>query len=173
MGLQKILNKQEIWIVDPLLDRPSFYFSLFLVEKRSGGLRSIFNLKSLKFSVFPPPFRMGTLQSVLVLLREYIHLSQAAALPSLENTGMWALSLDLEDAYVYSVMVQWTRYRCSPLASQQPQGLSLIWVVGTFLKTCGFNTFQYLNDSLLGGKSYQLALQYRDLMQIACRKSGS
>ena len=32
MGLQKILNKQASWILDPLLNRPSFYFSLRRLE---------------------------------------------------------------------------------------------------------------------------------------------
>ena len=67
-GLRKMLEKRAIKIVDPLLDGPGFYSSLFLVEKRSGGWRPILNLKELNVAVTPPSVKMDTLQSVLVSL---------------------------------------------------------------------------------------------------------
>ena len=94
-GLRKMLEKRAIKIVNPLLDGPGSYSSLFLVEKRSGGRRPILNLKELNISVTPPSFKMDTLQSVLVSLGEDIRLSQTTNELYL-GQGMWAVSLDLE-----------------------------------------------------------------------------
>ena len=99
-GLQKMLGKWAItWIIDVLLDGPGFYSSLLLVEKRSGGWRPILNSKSLNLCVVPPSFWMDVPHYPLVSLWEDIHPSQAAA--GLENTGLWAVSLDLEDPSFY------------------------------------------------------------------------
>ena len=99
-GLRKMLEKRAIKIVDPLLDGPGFYSSLFLVEKRSGGWRPILNLKELNVPVKPPSFKMDTLQSVLVSLGEDIRQSQSANTLG-SGQDMWAVSLDLEDAYFH------------------------------------------------------------------------
>ena len=80
-----------------------------------------------------PSFRMETLQSVLVSLGKYIHLSQAAAGCLLSQ---WDGTVD--------------QLKVLPFGLSTARGLSLIWVVGTFPKTCGFNLFQYLDDSLFG-----------------------
>ena len=70
------------------------------MEKRSGGWRPILNLKELNVAVKPPSFKMDTLQSVLVSLGEDIRLSQSANTLG-SGQDMWAVSLDLEDAYFH------------------------------------------------------------------------
>ena len=99
-GLRKMLERRAMKIVDPLLDGPDFYSSLFLVEKRPGGWRPILNLKELNILVTPPSFKMDTLQSVVVSLGKDIRLSQSANMLN-PGQGIWAVSLDLEDAYFH------------------------------------------------------------------------
>ena len=178
-GLRKMLEKRAIKIVDPLLDGPRFYSSLFLVEKRSGGWRPILNLKELNISVTPLSFKMDTLQSVLVSLGEDIRLSQAANVLN-PGQGMWAVSLDLEDAYFHVAIDpcdrKYLRFAYDGTVYEfqvLPFGLStaprtftcLVRAVGSYLKTCRVNLFQYLDDWLVVGGSYDLTLQYRYLVR--------
>lgn len=185
-GLRKMLEKRAVKIVDPLLDGPGFYSSLFLVEKRSGGWRPILNLKELNVAVKPPSFKMDTLQSVLVSLGEDIRLSQSANTLG-SGQDMWAVSLDLEDAYFHVAIDprdrKYLRFAYDGTVYEfqvLPFGLStaprtftrLVRAVGAYLKTCGVNLFQYLDDWLVVGGSYDLTLQYRYLVRTCVQEIG-
>src|SRR5207253_88437 len=68
---------------DPLT--PGFYSPLFVVPKKTGGSRLIFNLKNLNKFVVTHRFKMETLRSVKECLRP----------------GEYTVSVDLEDAYLH------------------------------------------------------------------------
>ena len=175
-GLHKMLLKKAIVQLDPSTIGPGFCSSLFLVEKRSGGWRPILNLKRLNEGVKPPKFRMDTLQSVLNTLGADIKLYRDGCPPGAEVSGPWAVSLDLQDAYFHvPVDPRDTKYLRFAYDGEifeiqvLPFGLStaprtftrLVRAVGAYLKTLGINVFQYLDDWLVVGETYQLALSYR------------
>lgn len=64
---------------------PGFYSPIFLVPKKTGGRRLIFNLKCLNQCLDVPHFKMETLLSVREALRQ----------------GHWSVSIDLQDAYLH------------------------------------------------------------------------
>ena len=186
-GLHKMLLKKAIVQLDPSMIGPGFYSSLFLVEKRSGGRRPILNLKRLNEGVKPPKFRMDTLQSVLNTLGADIKLYRDGCPPGAEVSGPWAVSLDLQDAYFHvPVDPRDTKYLRFAYDGEifefqvLPFGLStaprtftrLVRAVGAYLKTLGINVFQYLDDWLVVGETYQLALSYRDTVRWVTQRVG-
>ena len=81
-----MLTKKAIVQVN---DFPSLCLSpIFVVPKRSGGLRVILNLKQLNLFIPPQHFRMENLPVVLP------HLS----------ADDWAVTIDLSDAYLHVPM---------------------------------------------------------------------
>src|SRR5207253_1494698 len=64
---------------------PGFYSPLFVVPKKTGGSRLIFNLKKLNLFVVPHRFKMETLRSVRECLQP----------------GEFTVSVDLQDAYLH------------------------------------------------------------------------
>ena len=66
------------------LPLPGFYSRLFVVMKASGSWRPVIDLSTLNLRVLKSPFKMETLQSVLLSVRH----------------GNWMVSLDLKDAYL-------------------------------------------------------------------------
>ena len=97
-----------------------------------------------------------------------------------EVPGPWAVSLDLQDAYYHvAVDTRYTKYLRFTYDGEifefqvLPFGLSttprtftpLVRAVGAYLKTLGINVFQYLDDWLVVGETYQLALTYRDTVR--------
>ena len=79
--VEKILSKDALEIVlDP---GPGFYSRLFLVEKVTGGWRPVIDLSHLNEFVLLTPFKMETVTSVLLSIRE----------------GDFLASIDLKDAY--------------------------------------------------------------------------
>ena len=79
--IEQMLIKDVMEIIlDP---DPSFYSSLFLVGKVTGGWRPVFDLSHLNGFVQQTPFKMETLASVLLSVRD----------------GNFLASIDLKDAY--------------------------------------------------------------------------
>ena len=66
------------------LPSPVFYSQLFLVKKTSGLWRPVINLSTLNLRILKSPFKMETLQSVLLSVQ----------------SGDWMVSLDLKDTYL-------------------------------------------------------------------------
>ena len=48
----------------------------------------------------------------------------------------------------------------------------LVRAVGAYLKTLGINVFQYIDDWLVVGETYQLALSYRDTVRWVTQRVG-
>ena len=130
---------------------------------------------------------MDTLQSVLNTLGADIKLYRDRCPPGAEVPGPWAVSLDLQDAYFHvPVDPRDTKYLRFAYDGEifefqvLPLGLStaprtfthLVRAVGAFLKTLGINVFQYLNDWLVVGETYQLALSYRDTVRWVTPRVG-
>ena len=82
--IQSLLAKCAVVIVPPPVG-PGFYCSVFLVPKKTGDKRLIFNMKRLNASIVSPHFKMETLRSI----REALCAQE------------WTLSLDLKDAYLH------------------------------------------------------------------------
>ena len=89
--VEKMLSKDALEIV---LDMgPGFYSRLFLVEKVTGGWRPVIDLSHLNEFVLQTPFRMKTVASVLLSVRERDFLA----------------SIDLKDEYFQIPTHQWSR----------------------------------------------------------------
>ena len=70
------------------LDEAGFYSHLFVVAKRSGGLRPVIDLKLLNLFIVCPHFKMETALSIRAQLQ----------------VGEWTISLDLSDAYLHMLV---------------------------------------------------------------------
>ena len=68
----------------------SFYSSMFVVPKHTGGLCSICNLKLFNHYMHIPSFKMPTLKTVWQLIQQ----------------GDFASSIDLQDAYLHVPIVK-------------------------------------------------------------------
>ena len=125
-----------------------FSSTFFLVPKKGGTWRPILNLKPLNRFIRPPHFRMESLQAIL---------------PELE-TGWWAASLDLRDAYLHVPMHHSSRkwlgfyvnqvpyqFTCLPFGlSTAPRTFTrVVKVVAESLRRRGHRIFVYLDDWLL------------------------
>ena len=81
--ISSLLGKKAIVQVD---DFPSLCLSpIFVIPKRSGGLRVILNLKKINLYIPPQPFRMENLPVILPQL----------------TADDWAVTIDLQDAYLH------------------------------------------------------------------------
>lgn len=78
----RLLSKGAIAIVTTSPDQ--FLSSFFLIEKSSGGMRFILNLKNLNSYLSPPHFQLEDWRIVIQLLSQ----------------DSWMATLDLEDAYL-------------------------------------------------------------------------
>ena len=148
--ISSLLLKRAIVKVDDSLDL--CLSPIFVVPKRSGGLRVILNLKKINCFLPPQHFRMETLSVLLPqLLRED-----------------WAVTIDLQDAYLHVPIHQPSRRLlgfCLPGVCYQyqvlPFGLRdspwvfsrLVAAVVAFLRQKGIRILYYLDDWLLVAKS--------------------
>ena len=80
-----LLQKAAIELVPPSALDPGFYSRIFLVPKKTGGMRPVIDLSVLNTFLVVPHFKMETNRSI-----------RASILP-----GMWTTSLDLADAYFH------------------------------------------------------------------------
>lgn len=144
--IQRLLDKDAIAQVEPSEDQFLSFF--FLIEKPSGGMRFILNLKELNFYISPPHFKLEDWRTVVRLM-----------LP-----GSQMASLDLEDAYLLVAIhldhrkflrFQWrgNTFQFSAL----PFGLAtapyiftkLLRPVVASLRAQGYESVLYLDDFLL------------------------
>ena len=79
-----LLEKRALELVPPGAG-PGFYSRIFVVPKKSGGVRPIIDLKALNLFLKPKRFKMESAESI-----------RAALLP-----GTWTYSIDLKDAYFH------------------------------------------------------------------------
>ena len=72
-------------VIEPPSDGASFYSSVFVVPKDTGGLQPILNFKQCNCYLHIPSFRMPTIRHVWQLVQY----------------GDYALSIDLQNAYLH------------------------------------------------------------------------
>ena len=83
--IASLLDKQAIEEHDPRSLTPGFYSRIFLVPKKDGGCRPVFDLKALNRFVSKEKFKMTTPRVVTNAL----------------HRGDWAVSIDLKYAYFH------------------------------------------------------------------------
>ena len=80
--------------IEPSSGGARFYSSVFVVPKRTGGLRPILNHKRFNRYMHIPSFKMPTLKTVWQLIQQ----------------GDYAFSIDLQDAYLHVPIVKHHRW---------------------------------------------------------------
>ena len=150
---------------------PSFYSRLFLVEKATGGWRPVIDLSHLNDFVQLTPFKMETVASVLLSVRE----------------GDFLASLDLKDAYfqipihgssrkLLRFMSEGTVYQFKALCfglSTAPQVFTRVFAaVSAWAHARGIRLLRYLDDWLVLSSSEKKAKEsIRELLSL-CRTLG-
>ena len=150
---------------------PGFYSRLFLVEKASGGWRPVIDLSHLNDFVQLTPFKMETVASVLLSVRE----------------GDFLASLDLKDAYfqipihgssrkLLRFMSEGTVYQFKALCfglSTAPQVFTRVFAaVSAWAHARGIRLLRYLDDWLVLSSSEKKAKEsIRELLSL-CRTLG-
>ena len=150
---------------------PGFYSRLFLVEKATGGWRPVIDLSHLNDFVQLTPFKMETVASVLLSVRE----------------GDFLASLDLKDAYfqipihgssrkLLRFMSEGTVYQFKALCfglSTAPQVFTRVFAaVSAWAHACGIRLLRYLDDWLVLSSSEKKAKEsIRELLSL-CHTLG-
>ena len=150
---------------------PGFYSRLFLVEKATGGWRPVIVLSHLNDFVQLTPFKMETVASVLLSVRE----------------GDFLASLDLKDAYfqipihgssrkLLRFMSEGTVYQFKALCfglSTAPQVFTRVFAaVSAWAHARGIRLLRYLDDWLVLSSSEKKAKEsIRELLSL-CRTLG-
>ena len=150
---------------------PGFYSRLFLVEKATGGWRPVIDLSHLNDFVQLTPFKMETVASVLLSVRE----------------GDFLASLDLKDAYfqipihgssrkLLRFMSEGTVYQFKALCfglSTAPQVFTRVFAaVSAWAHARGIRLLRYLDDWLVLSSSEKKAKEsIRELLSL-CRTLG-
>ena len=150
---------------------PGFYSRLFLVEKATGGWRPVISLSHLNDFVQLTPFKMETVASVLLSVRE----------------GDFLASLDLKDAYfqipihgssrkLLRFMSEGTVYQFKALCfglSTAPQVFTRVFAaVSAWAHARGIRLLRYLDDWLVLFSSEKKAKELiRELLSV-CRTLG-
>ena len=158
--IQSLWDKQAI---ERAAKGPGFYARLFLVKKKNGSFKPVFNLKPLNKHIHKQSFKMATVRTVAESIRQ----------------GDWAVSLDLKDAYLHVPILKKHRKFLSFAFKGQcyqfkvlPFGLSsaprvftkLTRVIIIHCRKLGVRLVLYLDDSLLLAQPRERALQHRDLL---------
>ena len=147
---------------------PGFYSRLFLVEKTSGGWRPVIDLSHLNEFIHLTRFKMKTVASVLLSLRE----------------GAFLASLDLEDMYFQTPIrpssrkllrftSEGTVYQFRDLCfslSTAPQVFTRVFAaLSAWAHSHGIRRLCYLDDWLVLSSSEQEALQaVQSLFSLCC-----
>ena len=150
---------------------PGFYSRLFLVEKATGGWRPVIDLSHLNDFVQLTPFKMETVASVLLSVRE----------------GDFLASLDLKDAYfqipihgssrkLSGFMSEGTVYQFKALCfglSTAPQVFTRVFAaVSAWAHSRGIRLLRYLDDWLVLSSSEKKTKEsIRELLSL-CRTLG-
>ena len=146
--VQPLLLKRVIEEIPPTQSTPGFYSRLFLVPKKTGGMRPVIDLSILNSYLSVPHFKMETNRSI-----------RACILP-----GMLTTKLDLSDAYFHIpislasrkfLRFVWNNKVYQFLAvpfglAVAPQVFTRVFqTVIAHLHTLSIQAHSYLNDSLL------------------------
>ena len=156
--VQSLLLKSVIEEIPPTRSTPGFYSRLFLVPKKTGGMRPVIDLSILNSYLSVPHFKMETNRSI-----------RACILP-----GMLTTKLDLSDAY-FHIPISLASRKFLPFVWNNkvyqflavPFGLAVAPQVFTrvfqtviaHLHTLSIQAHSYLDDSLL--KEFDSEILYR------------
>ena len=150
---------------------PGFYSRLFLVEKATGGWRPVIDLSHLNDFVQLTSFKMETVASVLLSVRE----------------GDFLASLDLKDAYfqipihgssrkLLKFMSEGTVYQFKALCfglSTAPQVFTRVFAaVSAWAHSRGIRLLRYLDDWLVLSSSEKKAKESIRELLLLCRTLG-
>lgn len=159
--VETLLEKGVIEPVPTQEIQEGFYSTFFLVTKKNGQVRPVINLKPLNAYVRKQHFKMDTLAKVLNLVKP----------------NMWAISLDLKDAYLHvpihknhrkylrfcinNKCYQFTAMCFGP--TQAPRAFTKITsVVTAYLRMQDVTLASYLDDWLMLNFLIQILLEQRD-----------
>ena len=153
------------------LPSPGFYSHLFVVMKASGSWRPVIGLSTLNLRAHKTPFKMETLQSVLLSVR----------------SGDWMASIDLKDAYLQVPIHPNSRKYLRFVALNQvfqfkdlffglstaPQVFTRAMApVSAFLHRLGIHLCRYLDNWLILASSRPLVLQSLYTVLRLCQELG-
>ena len=148
-----------------------FYSRLFVVWKTSGSWRPVIDLSTLNLFVDVSHFRMETIQSVLLSVRQ----------------GDWMASIDLKEAYLQvpvhpdsrrflRFVAQGRVYQFSALCfglSTAPQVFSRVMApVSAIFHSCGIPMRRYLDDWLVQSSSRESLLHDLQVVLDLCHELG-
>jgi len=140
-----------------------FYARVFLVPKKGGSYRPVFNLKPLNQHIHKRKFKMATVRTVAAAIRP----------------GDFAVSIDLQDAYLHVPILpshkkflrftfkgQTFQFRVLPFGlSSAPRSFTkLTRVIVIHCRALGLRLILYLDDGLLLARPLRVACQQRDLL---------
>lgn len=153
LAVTDLLSKQAIYQVSP---QPCFLSRVFLVPKRTGGLRFIINLTQLNKHIHCPRF----------------HMSNHSVLADMLSPPAWMTSIDLSDAY-FHVPIKATLHKYLAFTHDSklfflralPFGLNVAPYIFTrilryplsLLHQQGIPVLAYIDDWVMWGKSPDLA----------------
>ena len=151
---------------------PSLSLSpIFVIPKRTGGLRVILNLKAINVFIPPQHFRMETLVSIL---------------PTISPQD-WAVSIDLKDAYLHVPIHPTSRhllsfqyqgrtfqYRVLPFGLKESPWVftRLVSTLVGYLRCRGICIHYYLDDWLIVASSQSLLLSHLQESLLCAQSVG-
>ena len=152
------------------LPSPGYYSRLFAVMKALGSWRPVIDLSSLNLKVLKTPFKMETLQSVLLSVQR----------------GDWMVSLYLKDAYlqvpihpdsckylrfVVSDQVYQFKALCFGLSTAPQVFTRVMAPVSVMLHRAGIRIHRYLDDCLIQASS-RVQVQALNTVLHLCHQLG-
>lgn len=155
-SISELLTKQAIELVDNSQDCLSFISPMFVIPKKTGGHRPVFNLRALNSYVDCPHFKMETLQQVSLMIEQ----------------GDYMTSIDMSDAFLHlPVHPDYRRYLRFRWKGQMyqfkttPFGLSIVpyWYtkitrpILEWARLQGIRVSAYLDDWIILGKTKEEA----------------
>ena len=171
--INALLEKQAVEELDPTSLSQGFYSPIFLVPKKDGRFRPVFNLKPLNLHIQKQSFKMKTQRDISSAL----------------HMGDWAVSIDLKDAYFHVPIHRDSRHLLRFAVSVEglirvfqfktlPFGLSsaprvftrMILPIGHHVHMLAMFLLQYFDDWLLKDPDRQSLMLQRDtLLEITQR----
>lgn len=166
--VQSLLSKRAIEHASP---RVGFYARIFLVLKKNGKLRPVFNMKLLNRFIKARGFHMATLKMVAAAIRH----------------NDFAVSLDLSDAHFHvNVAPEHRCFLCFKFKGKIFQfkamsfGLSsaprlftkLMRVISWYCHQKGICIIFYLDDTVILARSRTQAIEHRNAVMSLLRKLG-
>ena len=150
---------------------PGFYSRLFLVPKKTGGLRPVIDLSILNKFLHVPTFKMETTASIMAVMRP----------------NEWTTSIDLQDAYFHIPIAVHSRkylrfmilgrvyqFRALPfgVASAPLIFTRVMGVVANYAHRHGVRVHMYLDDWLLRSLSRTTLLRDTQFLMDLCVDLG-